>query len=225
MLRLIWITLLGLMLATAASAAEGPRRPSGHGAVESGKRVALVIGNSAYQHTKNLPLLANPLNDADDVGAALRRFGFDVTVQKNLGKQAMDEAIADFGRKAAHAEAALFYFAGHGIQIKSLNYLMPVDARAATEAGIPYESVNVNYALDEMDNAKSRINIVLLDACRNNEFSGNVRAHRQQSGSGAAPAAQGHGDRLCHRSRQHGGGRSGQKRPVYCRSPGGFQGQ
>ncbi|MBF0460152.1 MAG: caspase family protein [Magnetococcales bacterium] len=149
----------------------------GHSAVE--KRVALVIGNGAYVG-ENLGLLTNPTNDAEDIAKALNGFGFDVKVYKNLKKSAMDEAIVDFGRRASNADAALFYFAGHGLQIKSQNYLMPIDATANSEAAIGYEGVNVNYILEEMENARSSVNMVLLDACRNNSFSGQFRGGKQR---------------------------------------------
>jgi hypothetical protein len=143
-------------------------------ATEQPRRVALVIGNGAYQ-SADTPKLSNPANDADDVGAALRRFGFSVTVKKNVGREAMNDAIAEFGRKAADADAALFYFAGHGVQIRNQNYLIPVDAKVRSEAGLANESVGMTYVLDELDNAHSRVNIVILDACRDNPINGKFR--------------------------------------------------
>ena len=138
------------------------------------KRIALVIGNGAYV-SDNLGPLHNPPNDAAEVTNALQGFGFEVHAYTDLKKSAMDEAIVDFGRRAGHADAALFYFAGHGLQIKSQNFLMPIDATANSEASVGYEGVNVNYILDEMENARSNINIVMLDACRNNSFTGKFR--------------------------------------------------
>jgi len=93
------------------------------------KRVALVIGNAAYQNAR-LPRLANSVNDAEDIAQALMGFDFKVILRKNLDKAGMDKAIAEFGRAAGDADAALFYYAGHGVQIKSRNYLMPIDAKA-----------------------------------------------------------------------------------------------
>lgn len=143
---------------------------------ESGKRVALVIGNGNYRHPESLPRLANPTNDATDIAAALRGFGFEVIEKTNLNKEDMDTAISEFGRKIIHSEAALFYFAGHGLQVKGQNYLIPIDAKIKSEAQIPYNSINVNQLLEEMDNSKSRVNIVMLDACRNNPLSGKFRS-------------------------------------------------
>jgi formylglycine-generating enzyme required for sulfatase activity len=150
----------------------------------TGKRIALVIGNGSYRHTDSMPKLANPPNDADDMATALRRFGFEVVAKKNLTKEEMDEAITDFGRKIADSDAALFYYAGHGLQVKGQNYMVPVDANIDSEAKVPYRAVNVNLLLDEMDSSRSWVNIVMLDACRNNPISGKFRSG---SSRGLAP--------------------------------------
>lgn len=136
------------------------------------RRVALVIGNSDYKHTENLPKLENATNDAEDISIALRSFGFEVIERKNQSLEGMNQAIAEFGRKIEKSDAALFYFAGHGIQVKNQNYLMPTDAKVESEAAVAYQGVNVNQILDEMDGAKSPANIVMLDACRNNPVAG-----------------------------------------------------
>jgi outer membrane protein assembly factor BamD (BamD/ComL family) len=140
------------------------------------KRVALVIGNGGYQHPDILPKLSNPTHDAEDIAKALRGFGFEVIEKKDQSLEGMNNAIAEFSRKIGNSEAALFYFAGHGLQVKGQNYLVPVDANIETEARVQYVSVNVNQILDEMDSAKSRVNIVMLDACRNNPISGKFRS-------------------------------------------------
>ncbi|MCE1225570.1 MAG: SUMF1/EgtB/PvdO family nonheme iron enzyme [Geobacteraceae bacterium] len=145
-------------------------------AKSDGRRVALVVGDGTYKHPDSMPRLSNPTNDADDIAAALRQFGFDVVAKKNLGKEEMENAIADFGRRSANSDAALFYYAGHGLQVKGRNYLVPVDAKIDTEAQVPYRSVDVNQLLDEMENSRSRVNIVMLDACRNNQISGSFRS-------------------------------------------------
>ena len=148
------------------------------------KRVALVIGNGSYRHTDSMPKLTNPANDADDMAAALRRFGFEVISKKNLTKEEMDETITNFGRKMADSDAALFYYAGHGLQVKGQNYMVPVDANIDSEAKVPYRAVNVNQLLEEMESSRSRVNIVMLDACRNNPISGKFRSG---GGRGLAP--------------------------------------
>lgn len=151
-----------------------------------GKRVALVIGNGSYRYTDSMPKLANPANDADDIAAALRRFDFEVIAKKNLTKEEMDETITDFGRKAANSDAALFYYAGHGLQVRGQNYLVPVDANIDSEAKVPYRAVNVNQLLEEMESSRSQVNIVMLDACRNNPISGKFRSGASR---GLAPPA------------------------------------
>lgn len=156
--------LTGMPLSTKAIAA-----PTGE------RRIALVIGNGNYQYPDNLPKLANPINDAEDIAAVLRGFGFEVIERKNQTLEGMSQAVAEFGSRIGGSEAALFYFAGHGIQVKNQNYLMPVNAKIESEASVPFQGFNVNQILEEMDNGKSRANIVMLDACRNNPISGKFR--------------------------------------------------
>lgn len=159
-------------LSSAAPAASRGTLP----AAGQGRRIALVIGNSDYKHSSNLPTLANPAHDAEDIAEALRGFGFEVIERKNLTLEGMNQAVADFGSKIGGSEAALFYFAGHGIQVKNQNYLMPVGAKIESEAAVPFQGFNVNQVLEEMDNGKSVANIVMLDACRNNPISGKFRS-------------------------------------------------
>jgi len=142
----------------------------------TGKRIALIIGNGNYQHPDRLPKLANPTHDSEDIAQALRGFGFEVIEKRDQTLQGMNNAIVEFSRKIGNSEATLFYFSGHGLQVKGQNYLIPVDAKIDTEASAEYEGVNVNRILDELDNRKSRANIVMLDACRNNPMSGRFRS-------------------------------------------------
>ena len=153
-----------------------------------GRRIALVIGNGNYQQS-DLPKLANPPHDAEDIAKALRGFGFEVIERKNQTLEAMNSAIAEFGSKIGGSEAALFYYAGHGIQVKNQNYLIPVNAKIESEASVPYQGVNLNQVLDEMDNGKSGTNIVMLDACRNNPITGKFRSGQTRglASPGAAP--------------------------------------
>lgn len=170
---------LVLALACALMAADANAR---------GQRIALVIGNGNYQQP-DLPKLANPTNDAEDIARALRGFGFDVIERKNQTLEGMNQAIAEFGSKIGGSEAALFYYAGHGIQVKNQNYLIPVNARIESEASVPYQGVNLNQVLEEMDNAKSGANIVMLDACRNNPITGKFRSGQSRglASPGSAP--------------------------------------
>jgi hypothetical protein len=140
-----------------------------------GQRIALVIGNGNYQQP-DLPKLSNPTNDAEDVAKALRGFGFEVIERKNQTLEGMNQAIAEFGSRIGGSEVALFYYAGHGIQVRNQNYLIPVNARIESEASVPYQGINLNQVLDEMDNGKSAVNIVMLDACRNNPITGKFRS-------------------------------------------------
>jgi hypothetical protein len=128
------------------------------------KRVALVVGNAAYKYTARL---ANPTNDADDITAALRNVGFEVTVVKDVDKRSLEMAMANFGRQAQEADAALVYYAGHGIQYQGLNYLMPVDARLEDEYSINYELTRIDDVLFALSKARG-VKILILDACRNN---------------------------------------------------------
>ena len=128
------------------------------------KRVALVIGNSAYQHT---PALANPVNDANDIARALEAIGFDVTLKVDVEKRQMDQVVAQFARAAKSADAALFFYAGHGMQFEGKNFLMPVDAELQDEVSLRYEMT----ALDDVKAALQLapgVKIMVLDACRNN---------------------------------------------------------
>lgn len=139
----------------------------------NGKRVALVIGNSAYKNTSKL---TNPVNDADDLSAALKGFGFEVISLKNGTRRQMNEKLAEFSQKIDGASAALVYYAGHGAQIRGANYLMPVDASVDTEAAIIDESISLNRVLEELEGGRNRVNIVMLDACRDNPITGKFRS-------------------------------------------------
>ncbi len=134
-------------------------------------RIALVIGNAEYQ---NAPL-NNPANDAFDISEALRQTGFEVDYFTNLDRKQMREAIRNFGDKLRKADTGLFYFAGHGIQIKGRNYLIPlsVDIQSADE--VQDESIDAGSVLRKMESAGNAVNIVILDACRNNPFSRSFR--------------------------------------------------
>jgi len=128
------------------------------------KRVALIIGNGAYKYT---PALPNPQNDATDVAEALRAIGFQVTLKTNLEKRQMDQVIAQFARDGKTADAALFYYAGHGMQFEGKNFIMPVDAELQDEVSLRYELTG----LDDVKAAlqlSSGVKIMVLDACRNN---------------------------------------------------------
>jgi uncharacterized caspase-like protein len=128
------------------------------------KRVALVIGNSAYLHVSKLP---NPKNDARDIAAVLRRLKFDVVEGIDLDKAGMERSIRKFARSLNGADVALFFYAGHGLQVNGRNYLAPVTARLDSEAALDFDMVSLNLVLRQMERAK-RTNLVFLDACRDN---------------------------------------------------------
>jgi len=134
------------------------------------KRVALVIGNAAYHNTT--PLL-NPSNDASDVAAALQRLGFEVVDGRDLDKRSMERLIRQFAVKLAGADVALFFYAGHGLQVEGQNYLVPTDARLATEGDVDFEGLSVNLVIKQMER-DAKTSLVLLDACRDNPLARNL---------------------------------------------------
>ncbi len=135
----------------------------------SEERLALVIGNGAYQ--KPVPTLDNPVNDANDMAKVLRNLGFEVILKHNLSNRAMTEAIQSFGDRLAQKRGVgLFYFSGHGLQAKGRNFLVPVDAKIKKAADIPWEALDANRLLAQMEEANNGVNIVILDACRDNPY-------------------------------------------------------
>lgn len=129
-------------------------------------RLALVIGNANYPSQR----LSNPVNDANDVAAKLKTLGFDVLLLTDATKRQMEEKIQEFGAKAADYEVALFYYAGHGIQYKGRNFLIPVNVELNSPSDIEYDCTEANRVLAKMEEAQCQTNIVVLDACRNNPF-------------------------------------------------------
>lgn len=157
------------------------------------RRVALVIGNSSY---RNAPVLPNTVNDARDMAVALRKVGFEVIDGIDLDKRGMDSALTRFARLAQDADAAMFYFAGHGFQFNGENYLVPVEARVEDEVGVQYETTRLNDVVTALNYARG-VKIMVLDACRNNPFVG-LLAKRQATrgfsvGSGLAPVQRAQG--------------------------------
>lgn len=144
--------------ATNLNSAPGAREP----------RLALVIGNSAY---KDAPL-DNPVNDARDLAATLKTIGFEVLQRENLNALEMKKAIREFGDKlqANRGGVGLFFYAGHGVQVKGNNFLIPVGHDFRTENDIEDDAIDANTVLRRLEEAQNRINIVILDACRNNPF-------------------------------------------------------
>ena len=141
-------------------------------------RVALVIGNGAYRDAP----LRNPVNDARLMRNLLRKAGFSVTIVENARKNELVNAIRNFGRSLRNPDAALFYFTGHGMQYKGLNWLIPIGANVQRESDIEFEAINAERVLAEMQGGSSgRVNIVILDACRTNP---NFRSFTKSSNRG-----------------------------------------
>jgi len=168
MLRLLLSVLL-VVHTWAVIAAESKRSP---GVAPGEKRVALIIGNSAY---KAAPL-KNPSNDARDMAARLRSLGFDVVERTNLTTRQIASTLREFRSKLAPGAVAVFFYAGHGLQIKGVNYLPTVDADISSEEDVPLQSFDVNKVLELMEESKTRLNLIFLDACRNNPFARSFRS-------------------------------------------------
>ncbi len=132
------------------------------------RQLALVIGNSNYR----VGALKNPVNDAQAVAGALRGLGFDVILRENTSLRDMIEAFRQFSLDARAARVRVIFYAGHGVQVKGRNYLLPVDTEIRAEDEVPAKSADLNELLDRLGVLPQGINIVILDACRNNPFSG-----------------------------------------------------
>jgi uncharacterized caspase-like protein len=154
-------TVLGLLTALLVGVAEA----------KAERRIALVVGNAAYVNT---PALHNPRNDASDMAAALKGLGFDVILGLDLDQQKFAAVVDQFARRLDDADVALFYYAGHGLQINNKNYLVSVDARLNNEFLIPSETIEIDSIVSLME-AKVRTNLVFLDACRNSPLAEGLR--------------------------------------------------
>lgn len=142
------------------------------GLAQDEKRVALVVGNSAYQYTRALP---NPKNDAEAIAALLREKGFaSVELQVDLDYRAMRKAMRVFGEAARQADVALVYYAGHGLEFGAENYLLPIDAKVARDSDLEWQAVTLKSVLGSVANAR-RLRLVILDACRNNPLGERVQ--------------------------------------------------
>ncbi|MFD1695194.1 caspase family protein [Roseibium aestuarii] len=132
-----------------------------------GKRVALVLGNSRYEHAPELP---NPKNDAADISDSLKGLGFEVITALDGTKAGMERSIRDFVRALPGAKIALFFYAGHAMQVDGVNHLIPIDASLEDQTAVDFETIRLDTVLDFM-NAPDRLSIALLDACRDNPLS------------------------------------------------------
>jgi uncharacterized caspase-like protein len=162
-----WLLLAALLCVWGTAAAADARE----------KRIALVVGNDKYPGSP----LRNPVNDATALAAKLREVGFEVVLRTNVAQREMTRAVRDFGEKITPGSVALFYYAGHGMQARGKNYLIPVDADITSESSVSIEAIDVERVLDQLGAA--RVSMVILDACRNNPFE-----RRFRSGAGAGLA-------------------------------------
>ncbi|MEZ5870847.1 MAG: caspase family protein [Nitratireductor sp.] len=129
------------------------------------KRVALVIGNGAYEHS---PELTNPANDAKLISGSLSKLGFEVVSIADGSHRAILDAMAEFGRRAQGADTALFFYAGHGLEVAGRNWLLPVDADVQASSDLPATAVKIDDVIELMELSEARIRLIVLDACRNN---------------------------------------------------------
>lgn len=148
------------------------------------QRVALVIGNSTY---KSSPL-KNPVNDARDMAASLRSYDFTVIERNNLTVKQIGSTLREFRSKLTPGSVALVFYAGHGLQIKGENYLPAVDADIVGEDDVPNQSLSTRQIMDVLGDAKSRLNLVFLDACRDNPFARSFRSSSRGLGKENAPS-------------------------------------
>ncbi len=166
------------------------------------KRVALVMGISNYNHASQLP---NPVQDATKLASVLSGLGFDVTLRTNLGINDMRSEVRNFANKADTADVALVYFAGHGIEMSGKNYLIPNDAELRRDRDLEHEALTLNLISNALEGAK-RLRIIMLDACRNNPFSSQMKlsGNRTRSVSRGLAPVEPIGDSLIVYASKHG---------------------
>jgi hypothetical protein len=162
-----YFTIVPSSLAQGPQTEEAKPRPGGDSV---SKRIALVVGNSAYKRT---PKLANPSNDAADISRILRFLGFVVIDGLDLDKAAFDRKLREFAGALGGADAGVFFYAGHGLQVNGQNYLVPVDAQLTTASALDLEMVRVDFVQRIME-SETQTNILFLDACRDNPLARNL---------------------------------------------------
>ncbi len=141
-------------------------------AIPTGKRVALVVGNKNYK----VRPLANPLNDADDMSRSLRSSGFEVIDLRDATLQQMRSAVRQFGDKLLSSDVGLVYYSGHGVEVKGRNYFIPVNADIMREDEIADQGLDVSLVLEKMSTAGKGVNILIVDACRDDSFGRSFRS-------------------------------------------------
>ena len=169
---IVFTIILSLFVSNLSADQEGTKK---------GDRLALLIGNSNYIHGGSLP---NPVNDVRAMEQALEGLGFTVMKYENCSQKTMKKAMDNFGRKLKGQDVGLFFYAGHGVQVRGNNYLLPVDAKVENANDAEYDCVRADRVLAKMESAGSSTNIVILDACRDNPFERSWR--RGTEGTGLA---------------------------------------
>jgi hypothetical protein len=183
-LAIMMLFTAGLQAVAQQPGRNGPVRGMGLSSASTEKRVALVIGNSRYETAP----LRNPVNDANLVAATLRELGFDVIARTDVNLREMQLAVREFSRKIQNGSVGLFYYAGHGMQSAGRNFLLPLGAQIEVEGDVVLEGLDLNSVLEQMGMAQNRLNIVILDACRNNPFTRSFRSASQGLAQVNAPA-------------------------------------
>ncbi len=184
MKKLLLFFAIALFLGSAFAQTRGFKKKR----LDAKDHIALVIGNSNYP---DMPL-TNPVNDADAVSAAFEEMGFIVEKVLDADKEQMAMAVNRFSAKMRTARVAVFYFAGHGMQVDGSNYLIPIGQTAASqitkEEQVPYRAMNAGEVLTAMENNNVKFSLIVLDACRNNPIAGNSRGKLKGLASIDAPA-------------------------------------
>ncbi|MDP7499802.1 MAG: caspase domain-containing protein, partial [SAR324 cluster bacterium] len=186
-MKYIWLILVSLLLFIStilAQTSKGISRKDASAAAGSGPRSALVIGNADYESAP----LRNPVNDAREIAKTLRGLGFSVQLLEDASQKQMKRAIDRFGEQLRDGGVGLFYYSGHGIQVSGRNYLVPLKAEIASEQDVEYESVDAGRVLAKMDAARNGMNLVILDACRNNPYARSFRSASQGLATLNAPS-------------------------------------
>lgn len=184
----LFICLISLGFTSPGQTQDGNRaiqiKPVSAQPIDQEARIALVIGNGAYKNSH----LKNPGNDACDMAKALQGCGFQVDLVLNADRTRMFKAVRDFGQKLNGGGVGLFYFAGHGLAVKGINYLIPVDTDIYSEEEVEVQALSVQSVLNKMEAAKNRLNLIILDACRNNPFGSGIRSGNQGLAQMDAPS-------------------------------------
>ena len=160
--RFLWVAILSLVILQATNT-----RSIYQQKFADENRVALVIGNAKYSRFSPL---ANTLNDAQDIARVLKEKNFDIIYIADGDLQSMEKGVKTFASKLKKGGVGFFYYAGHGLQVNDSNYLIPINSTISNSIDVKYKSLPVNYLIDMMESSHNRLNIIVLDACRNDPF-------------------------------------------------------